>query len=181
MSKPTHIGAAVITASARLLQQPDLAHDQAMIAIATAIDGADPHAMWDRLDEAAIPLFRVARGDLRAQARALAEAITDGLGLSAAPGGPLLLNQAFAERSADPLLLAGVGHELARHAGLRSAVACSRSGYWTALLTDDAFLPVGFGEPNPLSAAELRACCAHRVAHEILVAITATAAPVQAQ
>jgi hypothetical protein len=112
-----------------VLQQPDLAYDQAMITLATTINGADPHALWDHLDEAAIPLFRVARDDLRAQAAALAQAITDGLGLGASPGGPLLLDQALTERTADPLLLAAIGHELARHAGLRSAVACSRSGY----------------------------------------------------
>jgi hypothetical protein len=59
-----------------LLTSPELAHDQAMIGLAAAIDGANPHDLWERLDAAALPMFGLGRSGLREQAAALAETIT---------------------------------------------------------------------------------------------------------
>jgi hypothetical protein len=82
---------------------------------------------------------------------------------------------------AHPLLLATLAHELARRAGIRSAVARYGNSFWTALISDDAYLPIGFGPPAPLAAQELRACCAHHIAREMLSAIAATAPAAQAR
>jgi hypothetical protein len=60
------------------------------------------------------------------------------------------------------------GHELARRAGLRSAVARTGRAWWTALVAEDVFLPIGYGQPAADSAAEFRGCCAHRVAFAML-------------
>jgi hypothetical protein len=92
-----------------------------------ALRDADPHALWDCLDETARPLFGLARAPLHQQAEEIAEAITNRLGLRATTDshGHLLLNHALADRVAHPILLATIGHELARHAGLCSVVAAA--------------------------------------------------------
>jgi hypothetical protein len=71
------------------------------------------------------------------------------------------------------LLLAAAGYELARRAGLRSAVARTRREWRTALLADDAFLPIGYGEPAADGADEFRGCCAHQVAFAMLEVLCA--------
>jgi hypothetical protein len=130
--------------------------------------------LWERLDDAARPLFGLAGAPLEAQADAVWTAVTERLGVCRSDGvggsrsGTVLLDRALSGESAQLLLLAACGHELARRAGLRSAVARTRRGWWTALLAEDAFLPIGYGEPTPSSAAEFRGCCAHQVAFATL-------------
>ncbi|HEX4011628.1 MAG TPA: hypothetical protein VHX62_16525 [Solirubrobacteraceae bacterium] len=61
-------------------------------------------------------------------------------------------------------------------------VARSRSDYWTVLTRDDTFLPIGYQAPHgPLDASQLRACCAHEIAHHTLVAIARSSRPDRAQ
>jgi hypothetical protein len=150
-----------------------------MVGLATALGDADPHELRDRLDETARPLFGLGRAALHEQAAELGEAITNRLGLRATANrhGHILLNHALAERAAQPILLAALGHELARHAGLASVVARSRDDYWTLLTADDMFLPIGYGNRSSLTTSELQACCAHEIAHQVLLRIAADGAP----
>jgi hypothetical protein len=114
------------------------------------------------------------RAPLEAQADAVWTAVTERLGVCRSGGvdgshtGTVLLDRALSGEPAHPLLPAACGHELARRAGLRSAVARTRRGWWTALLGEDAFLPIGYGEPAADSADEFRRCCAHQVAFAML-------------
>ncbi len=73
-------------------------------------------------------MFGVADESLFAQADALADVITNRLGLEVNGGDwrTLLLGDALVRRAAHPLLLASLGHELARRAGLHSVVARSQ-------------------------------------------------------
>jgi hypothetical protein len=64
------------------------------------------------------------------------------------------------------MLLATIGHELARHAGLSSVIARSRSDYWTLLTREDTFLPLAYGSRTTLTTSELEACCAHEIANQ---------------
>jgi hypothetical protein len=161
----------------RLLENPELHHDEALIGLAVVLGDADSHELWACLDDACRPLFGLAAGDLHEQAEALADVTTNRLGLTSATGGyeTLLLNHALANRAAHPMLLATLGRELARHAGLDSLVARSSTDYWTVLIQEDTFLPIGYSPHCGLSASKLRACCAHEIAYETLLAVAATA------
>jgi hypothetical protein len=167
----------------RLLARPELHHDEVVIGLATALGNADPHALWDCLDETARPLFGLARAPLHQQAAEIAEAITNRLGLRATTDshGHLLLNDALADRVAHPILLATIGHELARHAGVSSVVAHSGNDYWTLLTHEDTFLPLGYGSRTTLTTSELEAYCAYEIAHQTLFAIAAGGPPERAQ
>ena len=154
-----------------------------MIGLATALGDADPHELRDCLDHNARPLFGLAHAPLHEQAAEIAEAITNRLGLRATTDrhGHLLLNHALADRAAHPIILATIGHELARHAGLSSVVARSRSDYWTLLTRGDTFLPLGYGSRTTLISSEPEACCAHEIAHQILLRIAADGTPESAR
>lgn len=157
----------LMNAATRPLTRPELKHDEAVIGLATTRGNAAPHALWDTLDQTARPLFGLAHAPLHEQAGKIAAAITNRLGLSATTDrhGHLLLNHALADRAAHPILLATLGHELARHAGLSSVVDRSRNDYWTLLTCGDTFLPIGYSSRTTLISSELEACCAHEIAH----------------
>ena len=113
-------------------------------------------------------------GCLFDQADALADVITNRLGLQVTSGEwrALLLGDALARREAHPLLLASLGHELARRAGLQSVVARSHDDFCCVLIAGEMALPVCFGEaPDGLDVSALRSCCAHELAFTILAAI----------
>ncbi len=137
-----------------------------MIAPASTFDPVnDAESLIESLDDAARPLFRLARASLRAQTKALADVMTNRLGLRVNDRGyrSLLLGSALSGRSAQPLLLAMVGHELTRRAGLSSLVAGSGAFYCTVLLSDGCSLPLAYGSPpKAIPADGLRACCGTR-------------------
>jgi hypothetical protein len=168
-----------------LLARPQLQHDEAMIGLATALGNADPHELRDCLDDNARPLFDLANAPLHTQAAEIADAITNRLGLQATTdggnAGHLLLNHALAARAAHPMLLATIGHELARHAGLSSVVARSRTDYWTLLTRGDTFLPLGYGSHIRLTTSELHACCPHEITDRTLRSVAADGPPESAQ
>jgi hypothetical protein len=79
------------------------------------------------------------------------------------------------------LLLASLGHELARRAGLRSVVAGSQDDCCCVLIAGEMALPICFGEaPDGLDVSFLRSCCAHELAFTILAAIGRHAPAAQA-
>jgi hypothetical protein len=157
------------------LGDPLLEHDAALVTIAAAFgDAGCAQDLWNWLDDAARPLFSVAAGDLQARAAALAEVMTRALGLAAMADRyeGLLLDRAVARRSGHPLLLATVGHELARRAGWPSLVGHAAGHSATALVADGCFLPIFYGDvPEDFDPAKLRARCPHEVAFGLLAGI----------
>ena len=81
---------------------------------------------------------------------------------------------AIAQRAADPLVIAMLGHELCRRSGLESRVCVTEHGAWVGLLGDGEFSLVGdilfTGDPG-----ELRLACAHESAYLLLGRICETA------
>jgi len=157
------------------LSNPLLEHDTLLIAVATAFGTATgPEQLWEWLDDAARPLFGVRANGLRDRAGALATLMTSELGFVASPYGyeGLLLDEAIATRSAHPMLLATVGHELARRAGWRSLTAWTPGRYWTVLTADGYFAPIAYdADGAPLDPSHLLFCCPHDLSYAILTAI----------
>jgi hypothetical protein len=157
------------------LSNPLLAHDTLLIAIATAFGSASgPEQLWEWLDDAARPLFSASASGLRERAGALATLMSSDLGFVASPDGyeGLLLDHAIATRSAHPMLLATVGHELARRAGWRSLTAWTPGRYWTVLTADGYFTPIAYdADGSSLDPSHLLFCCPHDLSYAILTAI----------
>jgi hypothetical protein len=157
------------------LSDPLLEHDRLLIAVATAFGtAASSERLWDWLDDAARPLFNVPASGVRERAAPLATLMTYQLGLVACPDSHhgLLLDHAIATGSGHPLLLATVGHELARRAGWSCLTARTSDRYWTVLTTDGYFTPIAYDATNTtLDPADMRACCPHEMSYAILTAI----------
>ena len=159
---------------ARTLSEAALAYDTALATLSAAFGDSCPGEILERLDDAARPMFGVAGASLFEQADALADVITNRLGLhvGAECWRTLLLGDALASRDAHPLLLATLAHELSRRAGLHSAVARSHDDFCCVLIAGDAALPVCFGSvPDGLDISALRRCCPHQVAYTTLAGI----------
>jgi hypothetical protein len=171
----------VVTEEAReLLGSAGLQHDRAQLAIVAALTGGEAAPVEARLDDAARALFGVAASDVRAQAGTLATALTDGLALQALGGEPraLLIDEALARREAHPLLIAVIGHELARRAGLRSFVGAIGPRHWTVLQAEGESALVGCELlERPPSAAKVRPRCAHELAGTVLDGLRALGPP----
>jgi hypothetical protein len=159
---------------ARALSEPTLSHDRAMATISHAFGGACVAGLLERVDDIARPMFGVADESLFAQADALADVITNRLGLevNGRDWRTLLLGDALVRRAAHPLLLASLAHELARRAGRNSVVARDQRLYCCVLIAGEMALPICFGEaPDQLDVSSLRSCCPHELAFTILAAI----------
>jgi hypothetical protein len=156
------------------LSDPLLETDTALVTIAVAFGTAVcADSLWEWLDDAARPLF-TASGGLRDRAAALTGLITNQLCLRTCTDRyePLLLDHLIATRFGHPLLLASVGHELARRAGWPSLTARTADRHWTVLAADGYFTPITYGEPLTLDPAHLTACCPHEITHATLTAIS---------
>jgi hypothetical protein len=154
-----------------LLGSAGLDHDRAQLAIAGALTGTDPEPVQARLDDAARALFGAGAFGVRDQASLLAELLTDRLALQALGGEPraLLLDEALARREAHPALIAVIGHELARRAGLRSFVGAIGPRHWTVLQSEGESALVGCELlERPPGPGEVRPRCAHEVAGTVL-------------
>jgi hypothetical protein len=144
-----------------------LQHDGAQLSIAAALTGADPAPVEECLDDASRALFRLDGLGVRGQAGALATLLTDDLRLEPVGGEPrgLLIDEALARREAHPMMIAVVGHELARRAGLQSFVGAIGPRYWTVLTdgVDSALVGCELLEvpPTPVS---IQPRCPHAVA-----------------
>jgi hypothetical protein len=90
----------------------------------------------------------------------------------------LLLDHLITSRCGHPILLAGVGSELARRAGWSSVIATARDQPVTVLTDDEYFAPIAYGTPLAVAgAAPLRAYCPHKISAATLTAITHRAPP----
>ncbi len=154
----------------RVLQAPDLAADDALIALAERFAGCDRAAVLERLDDVARELFGVAALPPREQAEHLAAALTEELALRPVTHAPeaLLVDRALATRRAHPLVIAAVGHELARRAGFAARICRARSDWWVAIPGDDVLTAIGCSAGTPTPHGPLRALCPHQLAFSLL-------------
>ncbi len=168
------------SSAARLLATPGLQHDQAQAALAASFSVTAMAAPGALLDEAALPLFGTAALGVAEQAHALADQLTNGLCLNPdrRRHQALLIDQALAHRSAHPLQIAVIGHELARRAGIASFVGLCEGEPWIVVRGSEGMALVGpaaiAGRPD---ATQIRPRCAHQVARAVLTEIRAGAPP----
>lgn len=157
-----------------LLGSPSLEHDRAQLAIVATLTGGSPEAVEARLDDAARALFGAGALDVRAQAEALATVLTDELALQALGDDhrALLIDEALVHREAHPLLIAVIGHELARRAGLSSFVGSIGPRHWTVLRSGGHSALVGCELLEvPPGSVTVRQRCPHEVAGSVLRAL----------
>ncbi|HET6448049.1 MAG TPA: hypothetical protein VFG31_02980 [Conexibacter sp.] len=154
----------------RLLASPHLAADDALIALAERFAGCDRAAVVARLDDVARGLFGTATLPPRAQADRLAGALCDTLGLRPVThaSDALLVDRALTTRRAHPLVIAAVGHELARRAGLERRVCRARTDWWLTLLGDGVLTAIGCSSATTHPCGPLEAVCPHQLAYALL-------------
>jgi L-ascorbate metabolism protein UlaG (beta-lactamase superfamily) len=157
-------------ALARLLASADLATDDAVIALADRFAGCDRAAVLAQLDDVARGLFGAAADPPRAQADRLAEALSGTLGLRPVTHDhrALLVDRALATRRAHPLVIAAVGHELARRAGLATRICRAHTDWWLTLPGDDVLTAIGCSAGASRPCGPLRAVCSHQLSHALL-------------
>jgi len=164
---PTPLTAAGIRA---LLAIDTLPHDDVLTAIGGhyggTVDTVDP------LDEAARALFGVVGEPCDVQAARLVELLFAQLGLApdALSADGLILPAVMVTRRADPLVIAMLGHEIARRAGLESHVCIAGDASWTALLDARNCTLVGAAPFAGTTAREsgFHVACAHETATLLL-------------
>jgi hypothetical protein len=166
--------------AARLLSSSDLQHDQAQAALASSLSSTVMESPGALLDEASLSLFGTAELDVAAQARALADLLTNELCLcpDREDHRALLIDHALTSRRAHPLQIAVIGHELSRRAGISSCVAFFEREPWTVLHGENGMALVGAGSvERPPVAPAVRPRCAHLVARQVLLAVRASGPP----
>lgn len=127
--------------------------------------------MLGQLDSAAILLFGWERVSCGGQAQRLAGLLTNTLGLVEQREDPkaLLIDHALRSRRAHPILIAGIGCELARRAGARSYLAESDEGWWTVLAPTGSATAVATGAAQgPPGRSPMRGVCPHELAGRVL-------------
>lgn len=154
----------------RLLCTPDLAADDALIALAGRFAGCDRAAVLAQLDDVARGLFGTTSLTPRARADRLAEALCDTLGLRPVTHEhrALLIDHALATGRAHPLVIAAIGHELGRRAGVATRICRARTDWWLGLPGDEVLTAVGCSPGSASPVGPLRAICPHQLAHALL-------------
>lgn len=154
----------------RLLESPDLAADDALIALADRFAGCDRAGVLAQLDDVARELFGVAALPPRVQADRLASTLCETLGLRPATHDQhaLLVDRALVTRRAHPLVIAAVGHELARRAGLETRICRARTDWWLAVPGDEVLTAIACSPGRAHPCGPLSAICAHQLAYALL-------------
>lgn len=154
----------------RVLLAPDLAVDDALLALAGRFAGCDRATVLERLDDGARSLFGASAQPAREQGERLACALVHGLGLRPAThdAQALLIDRALASGRAHPLVIAAVGHELARRAGFAVRVCRASSDWWVAVPGDEVLTAIACSPGTPSPQGPLRALCAHQLAFALL-------------
>jgi hypothetical protein len=154
----------------RLLGGPDLAADDALIVLADRFAGCDRAGVLAQLDEVARGLFGAAELRPREQADRLASALRDTLGLRPVTHDhrALLVDQALATHRAHPLVIAAVGHELGRRAGLTTRICRVQTDWWLTLPGDEALTALGCSPGTTQPCGPLTAICPHQLAYALL-------------
>jgi hypothetical protein len=154
----------------RLLNSPALAADDALIALADRFAGCDRAAVLTRLDDVARGLFGAAALPPRQQADRLASALRDTLGLRPVTHDhrALLVDHAFTTQRAHPLVIAAVGHELGRRAGLTTRICRVQTDWWLTLPGDEVLTALGCSPGTTHPCGPLTAICPHQLAYALL-------------
>jgi hypothetical protein len=156
----------------RRLSTPTRHHDHWLVTLGEEFGGEDPAVMLAGLDDAARPLFGLAGEELAAQAHGLAGVLAGHLALqpTASDHRGLLLGDVLRRRRAHPILIAALGCELARRAGLQARVCTTPRGWWTGLSRHHTVTLVGFdsGTPGRTPPSLVRGHCPHEVAYALL-------------
>jgi hypothetical protein len=144
-----------------------------LLALCAEFGAEQGDAVRERLDDDSRGLFGVEGLSPLAQANRLAAVMDGELGLVADPAphtDGLLFDRVVLRRSGHPAMIAAMGAELARRAGVPGGVYASPSRWFIGvgggdeLVVVDAQLSEGAGEPPN----ELRAACAHELAFCVL-------------
>ena len=164
----------------RRFSTAEVEHGEVLAGIATVLGGPDAAVLLDELDDHARGLFGAEVAGLLEQAGAV-ERLLDGLvGGRRDPADPeqLLLHGALRQGAGHPLLVAALGHELARRAGLASAVCRAGDDWWTGVFGPEGCVLVGSAAGTvPRSLAGVRVACAHEVAVTALARLRALLPP----
>jgi len=125
------------------------------------------------LDDASRSLFGLAGLGADDQAARVRHVLGAELGFGCAGCGPrsLLLGEVVAHRAGHPLLLACVGHELTRRAGVVTSVHSSAACWMLRFHDDHQAAYVSFGEPPAEQVDGARRRCSHELAYASLVAL----------
>jgi hypothetical protein len=164
--------------ASQLLSSSELALDTALLCVASLAGDVDARGVLETLDAASREMFDVPRADCVAQCERLAQTLTRTLGLTAAAGDAdtLLIDRALAGRQAHPLLIACIGSEVARRAGLCSEVCQSSDGWWTVISHGGEFALVGANAAEEPDRRAMRRCCSHQIAGALLELLRAASA-----
>ena len=154
----------------RLFGAPDLAADDALIAVADRFAGCDRASVLAQLDDVARGLFGTAALPPREQANRLASTLRDTLGLRPVMHDhrALLVDRALATGRAHPLVIAAVGHELGRRAGLTTRICRVQTDWWLVLCGDEVMTALGCSLGTTHPCGPLRAICPHQLTTVLL-------------
>ena len=156
---------------AELARQRCPAVGDVLLVMTGAFQEVDLDAMDARLDELARPLF-----DVPAQARAgrLAEQLSR-FSLDERSVGGLWLDEVVRSERGHPMLVAAVGAELGRRAGLDAAVFSTPSVWYAGVVEGERLWLIDLGEPSADSASPptLRRHCGHELAFAALSGLAA--------
>lgn len=143
-----------------------------LVGLCDAMHGVDGDAVGGLLDDAARPLFGLAGLDGDEQADVAGRVLEEALGFRTNGCDPrcLLIDHALERRLAHPLMLACIGHELARRAGAHTAVYSSATCWLLHFNAHDRTAYLSFGEP-PETDVAVRRHCSHELAFATLVGL----------
>ena len=142
------------------------------IGLCAELHGVDARAMEDRLDDDSRALFGLAAFDGDRQADRTGRILEEQLGYRANGDDPrgLLIDHVLERRCGHPLMLACIGHELARRAGMTTAVLSGAGAWILRFCAHGTTAQLSFGEvPGPGDA--VRRHCSHELAFATLVGL----------
>lgn len=161
-----------LSAFADIAQQRCPAVDLIQISLCEALHGVDADAVGAQLDDDARALFGLAAFDGDRQADEAGRLMEERLGFRSGGGDPrgLLIDHALERRAGHPLMLACIAHELARRAGMTTAVLSSAGTWLLRFRAHGSTACLSFGEPAD-PEAQVRRHCSHELAYATLVGL----------
>jgi hypothetical protein len=156
---------------AELARQRCPAVGDVLLVMTGAFQDVDLDAMDARLDELARPLFDVPE---TARAGRLAEQLS-GFALEERSVAGLWLDEVVRMKRGHPLLVAAVGAEIGRRAGLDAGVFSTPSHWYAGVVEGERLWLIDLGEPTADSASPrtLRRHCGHELAFAALSGLAA--------